>query len=127
MASMANFSLFFVAGKFYLVFCINICMSKYVYQIQGALENEHGQFKGLRVLVCDLYNFDSVDVPIEILDKETARYIQFRLTVTTDTINIQKLPNLVQNKIRAPLGRWLDQWVLENFYGDCNKSKSVNP
>ena len=102
-------------------------MSKYVYQIQGALENEHGQFKGLRVLVCDLYNFDSVDVPIEILDKETARYIQFRLTVTTDTINIQKLPNLVQNKIRAPLGRWLDQWVLENFYGDCNKSKSVNP
>ena len=108
------------------IFCINISMNKYVYQIQGALENEHGQFKGLRVLVCDLYNFDSVDVPVEILDKETARYIQFRLQVTTDAINIQKLPNLIQNKIRAPLGRWLDQWVLENFYGDTSKRKSTN-
>lgn len=102
-------------------------MNKYVYQIQGALENEHGQFKGLRILVCDLYNFDSVDVPVEILDKETARYIQFRLKVTADTIKIQNLPNSVQNKIRAPLGQWLDQWVLENFYGNSIQSKSVNP
>lgn len=102
-------------------------MSKYVYQIQGALENEHGTFKGLRVLVCDLYNFDSVDVPVEVLDKETARYLQFRLQVTTQPINIQKLPNRVQNNIRAPLGRWLDQWVRDNFYGDSSKPTSTNP
>jgi hypothetical protein len=101
-------------------------MSKYVYQIQGALESASGQFQGLRVLVCDLYNFDSVDVPMEILDKETARYIEFRLRVTTETMNIQKLPISVQNKIRAPLGRWLDEWVLENFYGDISNRKSTN-
>lgn len=101
-------------------------MSKYVYQIQGALESATGQFQGLRVLVCDLYNFDSVDVPMEILDKETARYIEFRLKVTTETMNIQKLPVSVQNKIRAPLGRWLDEWVLENFYGDISNGKSTN-
>jgi hypothetical protein len=101
-------------------------MSKYVYQIQGALESAAGQFQGLRVLVCDLYNFDSVDVPVEILDKETARYIEFRLNITTETMNIQKLPVSVQNKIRAPLGRWLDDWVLENFYGDISNRKSTN-
>ena len=101
-------------------------MNKYVYQIQGALESADGQFKGLRILVCDLYNFDSVDVPVEILDKETAKYIQFRLRVTTDAINIQRLPNSIQNSIRAPLGRWLDQWVLENFYGDTGNRKSIN-
>jgi len=101
-------------------------MSKYVYQIQGALESASGQFQGLRVLVCDLYNLDSVDVPMEILDKETARYIEFRLNITTETMNIQKLPVSVQNKIRAPLGRWLDEWVLENFYGDISNGKSTN-
>lgn len=102
-------------------------MSKYVYQIQGALEDPTGKFKGLRVLVCDLYNFDSVDVPVEILDEDTSRYIEFRLKVTTDAINIQRLPDSIQNKIRTPLGRWLDQWVLENFYGDISNTKGVNP
>jgi hypothetical protein len=102
-------------------------MTKYVYQIQGALENATGQFKGLRVLVCDLHNFDSVDIPAAILDKETIKYLQFRLRVTEVTVDIQKLPPLVQNKIRAPLGRWLDHWVLENFHGDISNRKSVNP
>jgi len=101
-------------------------MSKYVYQIQGALENAHGQFKGLRVLVCDLYNFETVDVPGAVLDKETAKFLEFRLKVTTGTVNIQRLPDSIQNKIRAPLGRWLDQWVLENFYGNTSNAKSVN-
>jgi len=101
-------------------------MSKYAYQIQGTLENAEGQFKGLRILVCDLYNFDSVDVPMEILDHETAKYIQFRLRVTTSTMDIAKLPVIIQNKIRAPLGRWLDQWVLENFHGDTSNRKSIN-
>ena len=102
-------------------------MNKYVYQIQGALENEAGKLKGLRVLVCDLYNFDSVDVPISIIDKETARYLEFRIKITDGAINIQRLPPGVQNNIRSPLGKWLDRWVLDNFYGDTSNRKGVNP
>ena len=98
-----------------------------MYQIHGALENAQGQFKGLRVLVCDLNYFDSVDVPVEILDNETAKYIQFRLKVSKQALDIQKLPVSVQNRIRAPLGRWLDDWVLKNFHGDTSKSKDTNP
>jgi len=101
-------------------------MSKYVYQIQGALESEDGVLRGLRILVCDLYNFDLVDVPIAVLDKETRAFLKFRLKVT-ETLNIQRLPIRIQNNIRAPLGRWLDQWVLDNFYGDSSKRKSTNP
>jgi hypothetical protein len=102
-------------------------MSRYVYQIQGALEDFTGKLKSLRVLVCDLYNFDSVDVPIEILDKATAAYLQFRINLTESAPNIANLPYSVQNKIRTPLGRWLDQWILKNFYGDSGKSKNTNP
>ena len=102
-------------------------MNKYVYQIQGALENATGEFCGLRVLVCDLYNFDSVDVPRSVLDKDTAAFLQFRLNITNDTVNIQRLPNGVQNKIRLLLGTWLDRWVLENFHGDTSNTKGVNP
>jgi hypothetical protein len=106
--------------------CINISMSKYVYQIQGALENRQGQLLGLRVLVCDVYNFDSVDVPVEVIDSETAKYLQFRLSITAESLNIKNLPVEIQNRIRAPLGRWLDQWVLDNFYGNTSKPKSTN-
>lgn len=102
-------------------------MSKYVYQIQGALENAQGQLKGLRVLVCDAQNIDMVDVPVEILDHTTSKYLQFRISITADAINIQKLPVELQNKIRAPLGRWLDLWVLENFHGNISKPKSTYP
>ena len=107
-------------------FCIIISMSKYVYQIQGALENRQGQLLGFRVLVCDVNNFDSVDVPVEVIDAETARYFQFRLSIQSETLNIKNLPDAIQNKIRAPLGRWLDQWVLENFYGNTSNRKSTN-
>jgi hypothetical protein len=102
-------------------------MNKYVYQIQGALENGAGELKGLRVLVCDLYNFDQADVPIHVLDKNTVKYLEFRLKIADDTLNIQRLPFEIQNKIRVPLGNWLDQWVLENFYGDSSNTKSTNP
>jgi len=101
-------------------------MSKYVYQIQGALENRQGKFLGLRVLVCDANNFDSVDVPVEVLDSETAKYVQFRLSITAETVNIKSLPVEIQNRIRTPLGRWLDQWVLKNFYGDNRNHKNTN-
>ena len=101
-------------------------MSKYVYQIQGALESPQGKFLGLRVLVCNVDFLDSVDVPVEILDSETAKYMQFRLSITAETVNIKSLPVEIQNKIRTPLGRWLDRWVLENFYGDNRKHKDTN-
>jgi hypothetical protein len=101
-------------------------MSQYVYQIHGALENAQGQFKGLRVLVCDLYNFDCVDAPVEILDNETAKFIQFRLKVTSQPLDIQRLPVLIQNRIREPLGRWLDDWVYKNFNGNTSESKDIN-
>lgn len=101
--------------------------SKYCYQIQGALESATGEFLGLRVLVCDLHNFDSVDVPRDILDKETAAYLQFRLRVSDMPVNIQRLPNGVQNKIRMLLGKYLDRWVLENYYGDTSNTKGANP
>ena len=97
-----------------------------MYQIQGTLENATGLLKGLRVLVCDLYNFDLVDVPISILDKETAKYLEFRLRATKATMDIAKLPISVQSKIRTPLGRWLDRWVLENYHGNTSNRKSLN-
>ena len=103
---------------------ISKSMNKYVYQISGALENPPGKLKGLRVLVCDLYYFDQVDVPIQILDKATAKYLEFRLSITAESLNIQRLPVEIQNKIRVPLGKWLDQWVLENFYGNTSNRKS---
>ena len=100
-------------------------MSKYVYQIQGALEDSNRKFKGLRVLVCNVNYFDSVDVPAEILDHEIVKYLEYRLKLN-DRIDIQKLPIIVQNQIRVPLGYWLDTWVLENFYGDTSNRKSTN-
>lgn len=106
---------------------ISESMNKYAYQIQGALENSIGQFVGLRILVCDVNNFDSVDVPAAILDRETRRYLEFRFGLTDGALNIQNLPVKVQNNIRAPLGRWLDRWVLENYYGDTSDRKGVNP
>jgi hypothetical protein len=101
-------------------------MSKYVYQIQGALEDKRGRLLGLRTLVCDRDNLDSVDVPVEVLDSETAKYLQFRLSITAETVNIQSMPVEIQNRIRAPLGRWLDHWVLDNFYGNNRKHKNTN-
>ena len=101
-------------------------MSNYVYQIQGTLESGDGEFKGFRVLVCDPQNFESVDVPAKVLANETLKYIQFRLKASSAIMNIAKLPYEVQLGIRAPLGRWLDEWVRQNFYGYTSKSKSTN-
>ena len=102
-------------------------MNNYVYQIQGAMENQAGAFTGFRVLVCDLYNFDSVDVPAAVIDRETRKYLEFRLQLTDEALNIQRLPIKIQNNIRAPLGRWLDRWVCENYYGDIGNAKGANP
>jgi len=101
-------------------------MSKYVYQIQGAIENPMGKLIGLRCLVCNIDFLDMVDVPVEVLDYETTKYLQFRLSITAEALNIQSLPVEIQNRIRAPLGRWLDHWVLDNFYGANSTNKSTN-
>ena len=102
-------------------------MSKYVYQIQGALQSPMGKLLGLRVLVCNVDFLDMADVPVEILDHETIKYLQFRLSITAEALDIQRLPVEIQNRIRAQLGRWLDHWVLKNFYGDTSNRKGVNP
>jgi len=100
-------------------------MSNYAYQIKGALEDSARNFLGFRVIVCDANHMDCVDVPAEVLDHETAKYLEFRLKVS-EVVDIRKLPHKIENRIRAPLGRWLDQWVLENFYGYTSKRKSIN-
>ena len=106
---------------------ISRSMNNYVYQIKGVLESPAGKLRGLRILVCDLYNFDQADVPIEVLDDEIIKYLEFRLKITDGAIKIQNLPVNVQNNIRTPLGKWLDRWVLDNFYGDTSDRKGVNP
>jgi hypothetical protein len=100
-------------------------MSKYAYQIKGALESAEGRFKGFRVFVCTNYDFANVDVPSNIFDTETIKYIEFRLKVS-EKFDIRKLPATVQNNIRVPLGNWLDNWVLDFIYGDTSKSKDIN-
>ena len=102
-------------------------MDKYVYQIQGAMETANGEFIGFRVLVCDLNNFESVDVPATVIDRETRKYLEFRLQLTDQALNIQRLPAKIQDNIRAPLGRWLDYWVVKNFYGNTSNTKGINP
>jgi hypothetical protein len=101
-------------------------MNNYVYQIQGALQDNRSKFLGLRVLVCNVDNLDSVDVPVEVFDLETVKYLQFRLSITAETVNINQLPVETQNRIRTPLGRWLDHWVLDNFYGNNRNYKNTN-
>jgi len=94
-------------------------MSKqYVYQIKGILEKPNKDIGGIRVLICFLNYFDSVDVPAAVFDKETLRYLRFRLAVN-DYINVNRLPISVVNRIREPMNKWLDNWVIrENFLGD---------
>jgi hypothetical protein len=121
------FVLFLMLGRQTVLFCIIVSMSKYVYQIKGALESPQGKLVGLRCMVCNVDYLDEVDVPVEILDHDTYKYLSFRLSITAEALNIQSLPVEIQNRIRAPLGRWLDHWVLDNFYGDTSNRKSTNP
>ena len=48
-------------------------MTKYAYQIQGALENAEGRFCGFRVLVGNADFMDLADVPAEVFSKETVK------------------------------------------------------
>ena len=100
------------------VICIVRYMTTYAYQIQGALENARHDVLGFRVFVCTAKFFDSVDIPAEIFDREVLAYMKFRLAVT-ERVDMRRLPNAILNKLRPPMNRWLDQWVLENVpYGN---------
>jgi hypothetical protein len=106
------------------IVCINIDM-KYAYQIQGALENNQQEILGFRVVVVTEYNFYLVDAPVELFDKEVMAYIKFRFKLNPK-LNMQTLPPTVKLKIRAPLGRFLDFWVLENINGNHSERKNIN-
>ena len=87
-------------------------MSKlYVYQIKGILEKSNKEIGGMRVLLCSTDFFDSVDIPADIFDRDTLRYLRYRLAVN-DYLDINKLPIPILNKIRTPINQWLDHWVL---------------
>ena len=100
-------------------------MSIYVYQIQGALENEDKRIVGIRVMVCTANYLGTADAPVEIFDEDTVAYLAFRLNIC-EKVNIGSLPVPIIKKIRAPLGRWLDLWVQEKLYGDTFERKDTN-
>lgn len=84
----------------------------YVYKILGILETLDGVIGGIRVTVCSSAYMGDVDVPSIIFDKETLDYLKFRLKVHS-YVNVQQLPNKIQNKLREPIGRYLDEWIKE--------------
>jgi len=86
----------------------------YVYQIQGLLERPDRSIGGLRVLVCSLDKFESVDAPSNILDKEMLAYLRFR-SLACDYLDISKLPHPIVNRLRKSLGQYLDKYVIEHF------------
>lgn len=92
----------------------------YVYKILGVLETSDGEIGGLRVSVCSAAYMGDVDVPSIVFDKETLDYLKFRLKVHS-YLNVQQLPNRIQNKIRTPTGRYLDEWVKEEFNNGISK------
>jgi hypothetical protein len=92
----------------------------YVYKILGVLEKSDGEIGGLRVSVCSAAYMGDVDVPSIVFDKETLDYLKFRLKVHS-YLNVQQLPNRIQNKIRTPTGKYLDEWVKEEFNNGISK------
>jgi len=98
---------------------------KYAYQIKGVLESPQQEVSGFQVIVCTAYHFYTVDAPAELFDKDTLAYIKFRMAVNS-FMDVRRLPNSIQNKIRTPLGRFLDFWVLENIHGNYSERKDTN-
>ena len=89
-------------------------MTKYAYQIKGALEDTAGDVAGFRVFLCTTNDSRHVDVPAEVFDREVLEYLKYRLKLSSE-LSINKLPIEIQNKIRFPIGRWLDYWVIDNL------------
>ena len=85
--------------------------STYVYQIKGILERTNKDICAIRVAVCSAEILQTVDVPAEIFEPELLAFLKYRLAVN-NYLDVRKLPNSIQNKLRAPLNQWLDNWVL---------------
>lgn len=98
---------------------------KYTYQIKSVLQNAERGIVGFQVIVATTDSFYSVNAPAEIFDNETLAYIRFRLRVCA-SMDIRQLPRPVQNKIRTPLGRFLDFWILESKDGYHRERKNPN-
>ena len=88
----------------------------YVYKILGILETLDGNIGGIKVSVCSAVYLGDVDIPSSVFDKQTLDYLKFRLKVNS-YINVQQLPRKIQNKIRTPIGLYLDEWIKEEFNG----------
>jgi hypothetical protein len=95
---------------------------KYSYQIKSVLYRSGVGITGFRVLLATEHHFFEVDVPAENFDNETLQYMRFRLAVSQH-MDVRNLPRRVQHKIRTPLGRFLDFWILEDRYGNSGKRK----
>ena len=85
--------------------------STYVYQIKGILERTNKDIGAIRVALCTAEILQTVDVPAEIFEPELLSFLKYRLAVN-NYLDVRKLPNGIQNKLRAPLNQWLDNWVL---------------
>ena len=87
---------------------------QYSYQIKGILEDAQGNPYGFRVLLCTKDIFESVDVPGDLFNYETMRYLKFRLAVNP-LLDVRKLPEHLQQQIRVPMNHYLDAWVEERM------------
>ena len=95
---------------------------KYTYQIKNVLLNGERGIVGFRVVVATNDQFFTVDVPAEIFEHGVLAYVKFRLKVF-EYMDVRNLPAAVQNKIRTPLGRFLDLWILESKDGYSGERK----
>ena len=98
---------------------------KYTYQIKSVLLSGRKDVLGFRIIVAtDLY-FHDVDVPAEIFDYETLVYFGFRMKLC-QYVDIRNLPKQIQHKIRTPLGRFLDEWILEEHNGNNSRPEDTD-
>jgi hypothetical protein len=98
---------------------------KYTYQIKSVLKSRDHGILGFRVVVATRDEFFDVDVPAEIFEYEVLAYVRFRIKVYP-FMDVRSLPRPLQSKIRTPLGRFLDLWILDNKYGNSGERKSPN-
>ena len=104
--------------------CINMVV-KYTYQIKSILFNGRKDVLALRVILAtDLYFYD-VDVPAEVFEYATLVYLGFRMRLC-EYMDIRNLPKAVEDKVRKPVERFLDDWILEEQDGYNGRPKDTN-
>jgi hypothetical protein len=90
---------------------------KYTYQIKSILLSGRKDVLGIRVIVATDMYFHDVDVPAEVFDYETLVYLGFRMKVC-NLMDFRNASPTIAEKVRKPLGRFLDDWILEEYDGD---------